>query len=124
MTSSDSLLELSEESPSSSALDNESWSLDERHLAGRARGCKKSGVIWQGARVPIQIPKLWSVTPWVEFLGSPMKIAMLGSGTQAAQRIASLAAEGKLVWIAVRIWTFLSCTWRSFSFCRRRSFRF
>ena len=62
-TSSGSLPKLSEKLLSTSVLDIESSSLAERHSAGRAKGCRKSVVIWQGAKIPTWVPGLWGVTP-------------------------------------------------------------
>ena len=116
-----------------------------RQLAGRFRGCRKSGVVWKGgdARPPMQVLGPWGVTPHAgpgtlgsyppmvvpgssdEFVAAPVMMVAFRLGTPAAQRrVAFSVMASRLVVIATRIWTFSSCAHTSFSFWRRMSFVF
>ena len=108
-----SLLEPLEESLSISLTDTESQSLAVRQSAGRARGYRKSEVIWQGgnARAPMQILGPWAVIPPVEVPGSSEEVVVTlvtivasGLGTPAAWRkVTSLAMTGRLAQMATKI---------------------
>ena len=54
-------LELSEELLYPSVSNVESPSVAERHSAGRAKGCRNSGVMQSGARAPTWLPELWGI---------------------------------------------------------------
>ena len=75
-----------------SALDAEFMSLAMRQLAGRSRGCRTSGMIWQGGggRAPTRVLGPWRVPP-VEVSGSSDELVAASvmmvasqSGTPAA----------------------------------------
>ena len=126
-TSSDPLSELSKELLYILVPEVESSSLAERHSGGRAKGCKRSGVIWQGARVPTSVLWLWGVAHPDSPEGlvvTPMITATSTSGTPADCRTASSAMAGRFPWITIRISIFPSWICKGYSFCRRRSFLF